>query len=306
MTTDRPILDLVNEYLRNSDIRDNSRKKYRDNIYYFIGWLTRNTDDVRKAARADVLAYKRHLMDRKLSPATIDNYLVVVRQFYRYLESMGYSDDIASGVRSPGKASQDLRKEYLNPDQVKQMLSVIDRSSLIGKRNYAIVYLMVTTGVRCIEVSRLNVEHFYARHLMVTGKGRYIADRKVSITEDMYKTLVEYLEDRQETSNDAPLFVNHHPIPNCYVGRITPVSISKIVKRLLRSMKLDSPRLTAHSLRHTAAINALKAGCTLIQVRDMLGHRSVLTTDIYTRAIEAENNQGDTPVRRLEELYKTA
>lgn len=301
MRTDKTILELVNEYLRNTDIRENSRQKYRDNLYYYVGWLTRNVDDVRNATKANVIEYKKYLMERKLSAATIENYLVSVRQFYRYLESCGYCDDIAIGVRSL-KRSHDIRKEYLSPDQVKTLLQSINRTGLIGQRNYAIVYLMVTTGIRCTEVSRLNISDLSSSYIMVQGKGYWTADRRVEITDMLYDILVQYIEDRGEVDNKAPLFVNH-----CYYhGRFTSVSISKLIKKLLRSIDLDSPRLTAHSLRHTAAINALKTGCSVTQVRDMLGHRSVITTDLYTRALEAEKSRSNTPVRKLEELYRTA
>jgi len=84
MKSEKPILQLLDEFLADQDIKENSRRKYRDTLHYFIGWLSRNAD-VRNPQRADIIRYKAHLIESNKAPMTVDNYLVPVRQFFKYL-----------------------------------------------------------------------------------------------------------------------------------------------------------------------------------------------------------------------------
>ena len=304
MMTTKLINEQIDDYLRSADIQEVSRHKYRDNLHLYVSWLTRNVDDVHQVTKADFIRYKQYLLDQRLSASTIENYLVVVRQFYRYLSEMGEATDITQGVRSP-KQQPGFRKKYLVPDDMARLLMAIDRSTIQGKRSFAIINLMLHTGVRCIEVSRLNVGDIKSpEKIMVQDKGYSHADRPVAITEDIHTAIMLYLNERDDVSLRDPLFVNH----SCASmnTRYTPISISKLVKRLMRSIALDDGKLTAHSLRHSFAINSIKCGATVFQISKTLGHRSISTTELYLRAVEEEQSAEGTPVRLLADLIKKA
>lgn len=303
MKTDTPILNLIDDFLTNLDVRDNSRKKYSDSLQYFIKWITIN-GDVRNVVRKDILNYKRYLLDAKLASMTVDNYLVPVRQFYKHLEETGIADNIAAGIHV-GKKYYGYRKDYLRPHQVSQLLSSINRSTPAGMRNYAIINLMVRTGMRCIEVARLDVKDLTTVDgkwiISIQRKGHWEKDGALGLTLKVVAPIAEYITEN-ELSNDSPMFINH-----CWEAngsRITTLTISKIIKAQLRAISIDSPRITAHSLRHTAAITALNSGATIYEVQQMLGHRSVETTQIYLRAIEAEKGLEGTAVRLLDSAYE--
>jgi len=303
MNTDKPILQLMDEFLANHDVRENSRKKHRDNLHFYIGWTTRNADVV-NPKRSDILRYKQYLIDSGKSPSTIDNYLVSVRQFYKYLEDSGIYENIAAGVHSPTKYTG-YRKAPLQPDQVATLLAAVKKSSLVGLRDYAIINLMVRTGMRCCEVARTNVKNLRIENkiwvIYIQGKGHYEADRALGLTEKVVGPISEYIRENN-LQESSPLFLNHAHASNG--TRITTLTISKIVKRYLRSIGIDSGKITAHSLRHTAAISALKAGATILDVQSMLGHRSVETTMIYQRSIEEERQREGTAVRFLDNAYE--
>jgi site-specific recombinase XerD len=300
MNTEKPILQLMDEFLSYQDIRENSRKKYRDNLHVFIRWLTCNADPV-NPTRESVLRYKTYLIDSGRTTATVDNYLAPVRQFFEYLQNEGIHNGIGR-VRSPKKDG--YSKEYLKPDQVKSLLRSIDRNRVVGCRDYAIINLMLRTGMRCIEVSRADVRDLRQENgqwvLYIQGKGRWSKDRAIGVTPKIVDPIADYIT-IHELKQDSPLFLNHaHVSKNT---RITTLSISKIVKRYLRAIGIDTDRITAHSLRHTAAITALKAGADILAVKAMLGHRSVETTMIYQRAIEEERGRDGTAIRLMDNAY---
>jgi len=139
--------------------------------------------------------------------------------------------------------------------------------------------------------------------LLIQGKGRLIKDRELNVTDDIMTPIFEYHIERREAEGiDHPLFVNH----SYYMKeeRISRLTISKIIKKYFRMINIDDKKMTAHSLRHTAAINAIKAGAKIPEVQSMLGHVNSQSTDIYLRALEAESAEEGTAVRLLENYYR--
>lgn len=302
MNSPKPILQLMDEFLANQDIRENSRKKYRDNLHVFIGWSTRNAD-VTCLQKSDIIRYKEWLCISNRAVSTIDNYLAPVRQFFKYLAECDIHKNITIGVRSPKKV-HGYSKDYLKPEQVVKLLASINRETASGLRDYAIINLMVRTGMRCIEVSRANVKDLQLEEdrwmLYIQGKGRWSKDRALGITQKIVDPIALYISNHTLTES-SPMFLNHS-----YVSkntRITTVTISKIVKRYLRLIGINTVKISAHSLRHTAAITALKNGADLLAVMSMLGHSKVETTMIYQRAIEEERGRDGTAIRLMDDAY---
>lgn len=301
MKSDKPILSLLDEFLAQHDVHELSRRKYRDNLHHFIQWLTCN-GDVKEPTRKDIITYKDHLVAQGKSAMTVDNYLVPVRQFFRYLADCGIHGNVAKGIKSPKKPNT-FRKDYLRPNQVHTLLGLIDRSTLTGMRDYAIINTMIRTGMRCIEISRSNVGDlrlvYNSWRMDIQGKGRHEKDRAIGVSENVVKPITNYLTLAAPSANTEPMFRNHSLISSD--TRITPITISKIVKRRLRNAGLDSSKLTAHSLRHTFAVTALSNGAELIEVYYALGHSDIRTTMIYQKAMEAEKMLEGTAGRRVDE-----
>jgi integrase/recombinase XerD len=309
MNTDKPILALMEEFLENKDISDTARRRYRENLTMFITWLTRNSKDIHNPKRSEIILYKEGLIAAKKALTTIDAYLVPVRQFFRWLEDQQIYDDVAAGVHSP-RRYKGYRKSYLTVDQVNALLRSINRETIQGKRDYAIINLMVHTGLRCIEISRMDVAdasclRSHTWTLMIQGKSHLAKDREVNVPDEVMGPVWIYQTERHTPPGEnPPMFVNHSY--NRKGQRFTQLSISKITKKYMRAIGIDSLKLTAHSLRHTAAINAIKAGAKINEVQSMLGHVNSASTDIYLRALEAETAQEGTAVRLLGNYYKSA
>ena len=168
-------------------------------------------------------------------------------------------------------------------EQLRSVLGGLDRSTPKGQRDYAIVNLMARTGLRDIEVARARVSDLRRQEnasvLWVQGKGRSESDAFVLLVPETLRPVREWMGSYMELPPDGPLFP-------ALVGRnkgchMTSRSISRIVKRAMRRVGIDSDRLTPHSLRHTAISLAIEGGASLVQVQAMARHSKPETTMVY-------------------------
>jgi integrase/recombinase XerC len=156
---------------------------------------------------------------------------------------------------------------------------------------------MLTTGLRTQSIILANIEDIKPlgdmKVLYYQGKGHEEKADFVKISEPVLKALNRYIETRETAPGcapapSAPLFAS---VAHRNGGeRMTTRSISRIVKNALKSAGLESDRLTAHSLRHTAATLAMTNGATLQEVQQLLGHKSVNITMVYLHTLERTQN----------------
>lgn len=303
MRTDKTINRLIEEFLSETISNERSRTNYRSTLNRFFRYLSGANRNVRKVTKTDVMEYKQQLVNENKSAHTIDNYLASVRQFFAWLDAKDYHDNVAAGVRSP-RRSRLFRKKYLTVEQVKMLLNAIPRNTINGLRDYAIISLMLRTGVRCVEVERANIgditNHDDILAINIQRKGRVEKEERIGLTGKTIDAINDYLVQRIAT-DDKPLFVNHSSRANSQ--RIQSTNINRIVKRYMQSVGLTGKRYSAHSLRHTAAITALIRGVDIYEVKAMLGHTSVSTTEIYTHMIDEYKRLINTPGKVLDEVY---
>lgn len=304
MKSDKPIKQLIDEFLEDQDVREKSRYQYKVNLDQWLRYCITQVVNIRAPRRADVINYKSTLLSENKSPSTIDGYLTTVRKFYGWLEGCGIYENIAAGVHSP-KKYRGHRKDYLTPDQVTAMLKAMPRNSLSEIRNYAIVNMMVRTGIRRVELWRMNVRDIYesgGRWVMkIQRKGHWEKDQILGLTSKVVDPVFEYLSLRKSAKEDEPLFINHSKYnPN---ERINPDYVSTMIKGAIGLIGVHDKKITGHSLRHTAAITAIRSGATLQEVQEMLGHRNIETTKIYLSAIDEETRYDNPAVRAIELSY---
>ena len=184
-----------------------------------------------------------------------------------------------------------FKKDYLNREQIHSLLNSIDRNCIKGKRDYAICLLMLTTGMRTIEVSRAKIEDYDNGILHIQGKGRADKTEYVKISLQVENAINEYLETRKNKSANDYLFTSISNHNN--EQQLTTKSVSRIAKENLINAGLKSRRLTAHSFRHTTATINLKAGATMQETQQLLRHQNINTTMIYSHNLERENNNSE-------------
>lgn len=278
---------LLDSFLADHDVRASSKATYQRSLRQFVLWLqeTGRAERMASLTREDILAYRDSLDAAGKSSYTISTYLASVRQLYQWLEAKKYYPDITKGVKA-GKKARGFRKDILSDEQIKNMLATVDRSTLKGLRDYALISLLARTGLRTVEVARAQVRDLRQepglqkseRVLWIQGKGRDEKDDFVLLTRPALQALKAYLEARRASSS-APLFCSHSD--KNYGQPLTTRSISRIVKESMRRIGLDDKRLTAHSMRHTAISLAVLGGASLQQVQAMARHSDPKTTLVY-------------------------
>ena len=149
------IHNFCNTFLTDQDVKPSSRETYRKALKVFICWLS--DQDTHNPVREDILAYKEFLQAQGLSSFTVSGYMVAVRKFFEYLEAtIGYPN-VAKGIKG-AKRSKGFRKDPLTVDQVRDLLNTINRATIQGLRDYALLNLMLRTGLRTIEIIRADIE----------------------------------------------------------------------------------------------------------------------------------------------------
>lgn len=246
--------------------------------------------------REDIVAYREYLsQDHK--PTTVQSYLAAVKLFFQWTESEKgrcHYPNIAERVKG-AKLDTEHKKDYLTTKQANKFLGAIDRSTLKGKRDYAMLSLMITTGLRTISVINANVEDVRtvgdATALFYRGKGHNEKAIYVKLAEPVEDAVRDYLKARGRADGKEPLFTS---IANRNSGeRMTTRSISRVAKEHLIEAGLESDRLTAHSLRHTAATLNLLNGGTVEETQQLLDHKNINTTLIYSHALERAKNNSE-------------
>lgn len=296
------ISELINKFCNDADVKENSRKLYKLNLKRFFIWLSAKGKDQRTVYRADVIEYKNDMLS-KHEVTTAESYLVAVKMFYKWLGEKDWHANVASGIKMP-RRKREYKKKALQSDQVAALLSSIDLSSTKGKRDYAIINLMLRNGLRCIEVIRLNVSDVCELDGMtgikVQGKARN--DKEwLPITDKVLEPLHEYLLTRNNLKDEQPLFTSM--AYNNLSGRLTPNSISWMIKTRMKRAGINDSAITAHSLRHTTAQMLLRAGVELYEVQKYLRHTSSKITEIYLQSINDELIHRNNPGKKLDELF---
>jgi len=295
----KSIYALIEDFIRSQDVKTSSKETYRKSLKQFLLYSTeRNLQD---PTREDILNYKTYLLnDKKLSPTTVTSYLVAVRKFFEWGESEKLYPNIAKSIKG-AKRPKGFRKDVLTVAQIKDVLSNIDRSDLEGKRDYALINLLVRTGLRTIEIQRALIEDLRQEGgeavLFIQGKGRDLKDDFVLLTNETLKPIREYLKERGKVGEKDPLFSSHS---NKNKGKgLTTRSIRRIVKERLTEIGIDDRRLSAHSLRHTAITLSLLGGATLQEAQTLARHSDINTTLIYAQNISRVNNA---PERKIDNM----
>lgn len=283
--------DLFSRWTSYIDASPKTIDTYSKAIKQFFIYLQEN--GIRQPQREDIVAYREYLKEDH-KPTTVQSYLAAVKLFFKWTEQEGFYPNIADRVKG-AKIDTEHKKDYLTTKQVNKLLGAIDRSTLKGKRDYAMLSVMVTTGLRTISIINANIEDIRtagdATALFYKGKGHEEKATYVKLAEPVEDAIRDYLTARGTTDGTEPLFSS---VANRNSGgRMTTRSISRVAKNSLIDVDLISDRLTAHSFRHTAATLNLLNGGTVEETQQLLDHANINTTLIYSHALERAKNNSE-------------
>ena len=278
--------DLYFNFISFLDVKEKTADTYRKALKRLFQYFVDN--QIAQPTRSDLIAFRDELKAVNKA-STVKTYLTATRLFFRWLEQEGLYKNIADKIKG-AKVEHGHKKDALTVDQVKDVIDTFtaDTEASTAKRDYAIFCLMVTCGLRTIEVVRADLEDLRTLGsktvLYVQGKGKDEKSEYVIITREVEKAIRSYLATRTDATDKAPLFSSTSN--NSKGKRLTTRTISGIVKERLKLAGLNSNRLTAHSLRHTAVTLSLLGGSTLQEARQFARHSNIATTEIYAHNLE--------------------
>jgi len=291
MNTTLTAIQIIDEFLAQHDVSQQSRVAYRDAVMRFVVWYCGYKEytldeqfSFDSVTVSDLLRFKA---DSK-SNGSLDLSITIIRKLYAYMMDKRYvAYNPAEKIKNP-KKSYDFKKLPLSDDQVQALLKAIDTSTMTGKRDYGMITMMLFYGLRTIEVTRANIEDIQTIgediHFKIQGKGKLNKDDYVVIDEHTKGLIYDYLQERVRAHDPDPLFAVHsrrNPL-----GRWSVKAVSIMVKAYLKKAGIDNPMITAHSLRHTTAVNMVEAGADLFTVQMFLRHKDPRTTEIYLSFIK--------------------
>lgn len=233
--------------------------------------------------------------NRQCSNATRNQRLAALHSFFKYMQYEDvkrmacWQENLSIKVKRHEKKSV----SYLTVEAIKFLLEQIPTDNRTGRRNLALIALMYDSGGRVQEIIdltpaslRINKPAYITLH----GKGN--KKRIVPLQNEQIVLLRAYMEENdldKSANNQRPLFANNRG------GRLTNAGITYILNQyadIARKLKPALiPRISPHTLRHSKAMHLLQAGVNLVYIRDMLGHVSIQTTEIYARADSKQKRQ---------------
>ena len=281
--------DLYINFLSFLDVKEKTVDTYRKALKRLFHYFMENR--ITRPIRSDLIAFRDELK-ATCKASTVKTYLTATRLFFRWLEQEGIYKNIADKIKG-AKVEHGHKKDALTVDQVKDVIDTFKESDdSTAKRDYAIFVLMVTCGLRTIEVVRADIEDLRTLGnktvLYVQGKGKDEKSEYVIITREVEKAIRSYLATRTDATDKAPLFSSTSN--NSKGKRLSTRTVSGLVKDSLVKTGLNSSRLTAHSLRHTAVTLSLLGGSTLQEARQFARHSNIATTEIYAHNLERMAN----------------
>jgi integrase/recombinase XerC len=268
-----------------SEKRSETRGTYLRALRQFVQWY--ESDGCCEFEVTDLQRYKEYLsVRRKLSPVSVSTYLTAVRRFCQYLVEEGFlrrnPAHEVGGNKRPGSHS----RATLPRADVQKLLDCIERTDERGKRDYAVVRLMLDCALSEIEIVRADVGDFTVddtgARLVVQGKGRNEKDQVVSLTADAAGAIREYLSVYNSVEASLPLF---RSAGNRTRGlRMTTRGVRDRVNGYLERSGIKQGRkrfITPYSLRHTAAALMADSGASLDEIRQRMRLGTNATAMLY-------------------------
>jgi len=257
-------------FLKRKNYSNYTVRNYMNTLKHFIVWLKVPVEEVTPNT---VLSFIDHLLDKRLTPKTVNCYLDSIRDFYEHLI---YEENVH--ITNPVKRGYALRlsnplPRYIRDEDIPVLFNVVR-----SKRDRAMFMLMLRCGLRVEEVAKLTLVALdFNRSQVFIYEGKGAKDRVVYLSNDAYNALAEYLRHRPSSRAKRVFLVEKGRF------REKPISVRGIQKRMEKYAQKSGLKVSCHQLRHTMATQLLNADADLTTIQDLLGHTRIKTTQRYCR-----------------------
>jgi len=233
------------------------------------------------------LSRKKDVRGRYIKKTTQNYYLIALRNLLNYFSEKDIVSLPADKIKLPKLTGKDKIIKFLNFDQIEKLLSMPDTAKVEGLRDRAILESLFSTGMRVSELTSLNIRLFDVNSLIkgkftelelsIVGKGG--STRTIYFSSKALKCLADYLKTRKDLF--PPLFINYKRGDDDKEHRLTARSVERLVRKytIMAGLPVDA---TPHTLRHSFATDLLTHGADMRSVQELLGHKNIVTTQVYT------------------------
>ena len=273
-----------------------STRNYDNFLRVFVRWLQEAKLPSLKPhelTTEHIWAYRLYLSRKKDSKGkytkktTQNYYLIALRNLLNYFAEKDIVSLPSDKIKLPKLTDKDKAIKFLKFDQVEKLLKIPDTSTTDGLRDRAILEILFSTGMRVSELTSLNIRQFNLADLIkgkftdqelnISGKGGSV--RVIYFSNRALKWLAAYLKTRKDMH--SPLFINYKKGGDENDRRLTPRSIERMLRKytVMAGLPIEA---TPHTLRHSFATDLLQQGADMRSVQELLGHKNIVTTQIYT------------------------
>ncbi len=289
---DKLIFEFTEYLLKNRKFSENTIRSYKNDLYQFDKFLQSYDNKLSSFSKIDKTAiqfYIQKCSKEGASDKTLLRKVSSIKSFYKYLTHFNIVNYNISALISSPKISKRI-PHYLSKKQVKHLMKLPDLSTFQGIMNKSILEVFYSTGIRISELVRIkkNDINLDKQIIKVMGKGK--KERIAILGENACNAIKNYLR-VNENSNNIYLY----PSINNNSSHVSMSYIYKMVKNYLIKVSNDE-KLSPHSLRHSFATHLLDNGADLMSVKDLLGHRDLSSTQVYTHVT----------IEKMKEIYKQA
>ena len=273
-----------------------SRYRYEADTRHFATWLSSEGRDMFNLSRDDFLRYRQHLADRYAKTTAARMFAVARRLCTEAVRRGVLTNNPAADIRGFGGGHDETPHTVLSLAQAQALLDTIDRTTKLGQRDYALILLLLRTGIRRSEAAALqlgDVGQEGGHSVLTIRHGKGDKRRRVKVPVDVLRAIQAYLDGagRAEAEPTAALFVRFYKGDTPGKAGLTDRAIADIVGAHARAVEVE---LSPHGLRATFVTLALEGGAKLQQVQYAAGHADPRTTERYQkRKLNLDDNAVD-------------
>ncbi len=268
-TTEQFISEYVNYLEIERGLSKNTISAYASDLFAFFEFL--NNDNLNSVSRKDFSNYTKHLAKKELAPSSITRKIASIKGFFRFLSYKRYIKDNPAISITALKLPKKLPK-VLTISEIDKMI----KADLDIKES-AIIELLYSAGIRVSELVNLNIKNVDLSQKLIKVFGKGSKERLVPINQKCVDKIKKYLKQREIISlkfnSNNNLFLEDN-------GK--PVTRQKVYKIIRRQGELINKKISPHTMRHSFATHLLENGADLRVVQELLGHASIVTTQLYT------------------------
>ncbi|MEN3189897.1 MAG: tyrosine recombinase XerC [Atribacterota bacterium] len=292
-------IETYQKYLRNEkNYSDNTIISYKNDLNQLFSFIRKykllRKNDIKYIDHQIMRKFVVYLKEKKYSKRSISRKVSTARSFFKFL----HKEEIIDTNPTLNLITPKIEKKlpyFLYLQEVNKLIETPSRNKLSGIRDRAILEILYGTGIRVSELTNININDidFNEKIIKVLGKGS--KERILPLSNPVIKAIQEYVEKRHLFNKDkSAKIINENALfLNRFGGRLTARSIRRIIIKYIKIAGLNK-KLSPHVLRHSFATHLLGGGADLRSVQELLGHKSLSTTQIYTHITK----------ERLKEIYQ--